>query len=117
MKRDLNLYIDDILESIALIRSYTKGVTETQFLTDRQVQDSVLRRLEVIGEAVKQLPTTIRDRYPDVPWRKISGFRDILAREYYGVQLPRIWKTMQRDLADLQAAIKKMRTMIHTNKE
>jgi len=109
MKRDLRLYLDDIIESIQLIARYTDGLTEAEFLDDPRVQDGVLRRLEVIGEAVKQLPKELRDEHPEIPWKKIAGSRDILAHEYFGVQLRGVWQTIQEDLVDLKPKIEKLR--------
>jgi len=92
MTRDMRLYIEDILDSIAKIEQYTKDINEQKFLTNTQVQDSVLRRLEIIGEAVKSIPNTLRDKYPQIPWKRIAGLRDVLIHEYFGVNLRRAWK-------------------------
>ena len=92
MTRDMRLYIEDILDSIAKIEQYTKDINENEFLTDTQIQDSVLRRLEIIGEAVKSIPNTLRDKYPQIPWKRIAGLRDVLIHEYFGVNLRRAWK-------------------------
>ena len=89
MTRDMRLYIEDILDSIAKIEQYTKDINEQKFLTNTQVQDSVLRRLEIIGEAVKSIPNTLRDKYPQIPWKRIAGLRDVLIHEYFGVNLRR----------------------------
>lgn len=69
MDRDPLLFLEDVLESIRQIESYTAALSAESFLEDTLVQDAVLRRLEIIGEAVKRLPVEIRDRYPTVPWR------------------------------------------------
>jgi len=86
MKRDARVYIEDILEAITKIEEYMREVTsDEEFYNNTQIQDAVLRRLEIIGEAVKNIPEEFRDRYPDIPWKQIAGMRDILIHEYSGV--------------------------------
>lgn len=107
-ERDVTVYLHDILESISEIESYIQDIDESTFLTDRKTQDSVIRRLEVIGEAVRAVPNTIRDHYDDVPWRQIAGMRDILIHEYFGVNLERVWETVQVDIPHLKNRVKEM---------
>lgn len=105
MTRDMRPYIQDILESIEAIEEYVQFTTEEQFYRNRQVQDAVLRRLEIIGEAVKNLDEDFKNRYPEIPWKKIAGLRDVLIHEYFGVSLKRIWRVIKIDLQDLQYKI------------
>ena len=92
MKRDVDVYIEDIMESISKIDEYTKTVTREGFLSNTQVQDAVLRRLEIMGEAVKNIPEEFRNRHPAIPWKKIAGMRDVPIHAYFGVNLERTWK-------------------------
>jgi uncharacterized protein with HEPN domain len=112
MRRDRRLYLDDILESIELISQYTDGLTEAEFLDNTQVQDSVLRRLEVIGEAVKHLPPALRKDHPEIPWKEIAGSRDILAHEYLGVQPRGIGRTIREDLGSLKQTAEQLRDRV-----
>ncbi len=105
MKRDPRLYLDDIWDSILAIEEYAAGATREQFEADGKLQDAILRRLEVIGEAVKQLPGEFRDRWPDVPWKQVAGLRDVLIHEYFGVKLMRVWHVVQEDLPLLKRCI------------
>ncbi|PIS28438.1 hypothetical protein COT42_08100 [Candidatus Saganbacteria bacterium CG08_land_8_20_14_0_20_45_16] len=106
MKRDLTVYLNDILESIELIQGYVKGVSEAEYCKNQQLQDSVVRRLEIIGEAVKQVDDAFRSKYPKVPWKKIAGLRDVLIHEYFGVNPFRVWATLKNDLPQLKKDIK-----------
>ena len=105
MTRDVRVYLEDILESIARIEEYTTGYDEPRFMRTAQIQDAVLRRLEVIGEAVKNVPQSLRDRYPQIPWKTIAGLRDVLIHQYFGVNLLRTWKVVKEDLPGLRVQI------------
>jgi len=109
MKKDVIVYIEDILDGIAKIEEYTKKITENNFNKSTKIQDAVLRRLEIIGEAVKNIPQEMRGKYPDIPWKKIAGTRDVLIHEYSGVNLKRIWKVIKEDLIDLKRNIQEIK--------
>ena len=115
MKRDVRVYIEDILESITKIEEYTKEISEEDFYGNTQVQDAVLRRLEIIGEAVKNIPQEFRDKYSGIPWKKIAGLRDILIHRYFGVNLERTWKVVKEDIFDLKSKILKVRKDLKKN--
>lgn len=107
-KKDIRLYLDDILESIEKIETYTQNLNEEQFSRNIQVQDAALRRLAIIGEAVKQLPNDLRERHKQIPWKQIAGARDIFVHEYFGVGIERVWKTIKEDLPELKKIVKEI---------
>ena len=96
------------MESIEKIEEYTSNVDEEEFYENSFVQDAVLRRLEIIGKAVKNIPEDFRTKYPDIPWRQIAGMRDILIHAYFGVNLRRIWKVIKEDIPELKLKILKI---------
>ncbi len=77
------------------------------FASNDAMQDAVMRRLEIIGEAVKHLPDEMKDKYPNIPWKNIAGMRDVLIHEYAGVQIERVWRTAKDDLPPLKQVILK----------
>lgn len=89
-----------------MIYEYTKGFDENDFLTSIKLQDLVSRRLEIIGEAVKNIPKDVKDKYPDIEWKKIAGMRDYLIHAYFGIDLKLTWKVVERDLPILREKIK-----------
>ncbi|MCJ7578095.1 MAG: DUF86 domain-containing protein [candidate division Zixibacteria bacterium] len=102
MKRNMKLYLQDIWESILAIEEYTQNITEDEFSSNRQVQDAIVRRLEIIGEAVKNIDDDFRGKYPQIPWKKLAGMRDVIAHEYFGVRLDRVWDIVREDLPHLK---------------
>lgn len=106
MPRDSRVYLEDVLEAIARIQRYTRGVSRDAFGSDERTVDAVVRNLEVIGEAVKQLPTEVRSRAPAVEWQKIAGLRDILIHQYFGIDIEIVWDVVQTKLPDLGAAVR-----------
>ncbi|MEX0646970.1 MAG: DUF86 domain-containing protein [Balneolaceae bacterium] len=107
-KRKPDVYLQDVLESIGHIQHFLDGVSEEEFYENIEKQDAVLRRLEIIGEAVKHLSDEIRENHPDVPWRQIAGMRDIIIHEYFGVTLEMIWIVATEDILDLKAKVEEI---------
>lgn len=108
MKRDVRIYLNDIIESTNLIVRYSEDKTQVDYETDDLLHDAILRRLEIIGEAVRHISHEFREGYPDINWKEIAGMRDILIHEYFGVNDERIWKTVQEDIPKLQSQIKQV---------
>ena len=94
--------IDDILEAIGKIERYTYGFDFDAWQNDEKTIDAVIRNLEIIGEASSHLPIEIQEQYEDVPWGMMKGIRNILAHEYFGVDLEILWKTIKQDLPNLK---------------
>ncbi|MCX6814984.1 MAG: DUF86 domain-containing protein [Candidatus Aenigmarchaeota archaeon] len=112
MPKEYRIYLEDILSCIGNIEEYSKGLSFSQFSKDQMRIDAVIRNLEIIGEAVKKLPDEFRKDYRDVEWAKISGLRDILIHEYFGVNLEIIWDVVSNKIPDLKKSVKKIMTEI-----
>jgi uncharacterized protein with HEPN domain len=109
MKHDPKPFLEHILESINLIQEYAQNVTKDEFLKSVKLQDMIIRRLEIIGEAVKNLPADVKKMHKDVPWKRIAGMRDKLIHEYFGVDLKLTWKVVEKELPTLKQRILEIR--------
>ena len=101
-------YIQDILDSIRDIESFIKGLTFEDFKKDRKTVNAVVRSIEVIGEASKNIPTEIKTRYPGVPWKKMAGMRDKLIHEYFGIDVEILWKVSHEEIKNLKSPMKRI---------
>ena len=107
MIKDSSIFIEHILESIELIENYTENITFEDFSESIQLQDAVIRRIIIIGEAVKNLSEDIKEKYPDISWKEIAGMRDILIHAYFGIDIELTWETVKNDIPDLKNQLKK----------
>ena len=105
MSRDWRLFWRDIIEACRKIERYTSGMDRSAFEANDLVFDAVVRNLEVIGEAAKKLPSEARGLGPQVEWRKISGLRDILAHDYFGIDNDILWDVVSKEIPALRAAL------------
>ncbi len=104
MPRDYRVHLEDILEAIRKIRTYTAEVSLDAFSTDSKTFDAVVRNLEIIGEAARGVPGFIRLQHPELDWKRMAGLRNILIHEYFGVDAEIIWDIVQNKLAALENA-------------
>ena len=105
MKRNLKLFLNDISKNIELIDNSVKNISKKDFNSNGILVDATIRRLEIIGEAVKNLPKDFRNRYSHIEWSDIAGFRDVVIHSYFAVDLDKVWNVIKDDLPKLKKDI------------
>ena len=105
MKKDAQIFLEHVLESIKKIEDFTRGVSKEEFEKDIKLQDAIIRRLEIIGEAVKNIPVDFKGKYSQISWNEISGMRDKLMHHYFGIDINVVWKTVKEDIPKLKNSI------------
>ncbi len=107
MRKD-KAYLEHILEAISDIEKFTDGLSENGFFKSREKQYAVMRALEIIGEATKNLSKEIKAKSPETDWTNIAGMRDKLIHVYFGINLPLIWQVVKEDLPPLKKQAQKL---------
>lgn len=105
MKRNILIYLKDILKNIEYAENFTKDFTYSDFCNDEKTQYAVIRSIEIIGEAAKKIPAEIRDKYSTIPFKEMSGMRDKLIHFYFGVNLTLIWKAITEEFPSFKSSL------------
>jgi uncharacterized protein with HEPN domain len=112
--RSPTLYLEDILEAMAWVETYIKGMTYEEFLEEHRTMDAVLRNLQIIGEAARSVPQEVRDLYSEIPWHRMIGLRNITIHEYFGVDLSIIWRIITHNLPETKPQIETLLRTLRT---
>ncbi len=105
---DWTARVQDMLQAIAEVRQFTAGMSFAAFSADTRTCRAVAFEIAVIGEASRHIPTEVRARYPELPWARMRGMRNILIHEYFGINLQILWDTAQQDLPALEIALRQL---------
>jgi len=108
MNKDPNFYLVHIIEAISKIYKYTGNLDKHAFLRKEIAQDAVVRNIEIIGEAIKNLPEDFKKKHKNIPWKDIAGMRDRIAHFYFGVDFELVWDTVKKDVPELEKKIRKL---------
>jgi len=109
MKRAILDYINDILDAMTKAQEFVQGLSYKTFLQDVKTQFAVVRAIGIIGEATKNIPVSVRKKYPQIQWREIAGMRDKIVHEYFGLNLKVIWRTVKEDIPTVKPLFEKLR--------
>jgi len=108
MKREVGDYIEDIISAMDKAMDFVKNISYEEFIQDDKTVFAVVRALEIIGEAAKNIPDDIRKNYPEIPWKDIAGMRDKVIHEYFGVKLSIVWRAVKEEIPPLKPIFKKI---------
>jgi len=108
MKRDISLYLKDVFEHMKHAEAFIENLTHEEFIKDKKTSYAVVRCIEIIGEAVKNIPDDVRGKYPDIPWKKMAGMRDKISHFYFGIDMKKVWLAVKRDLPKIRPQIRKI---------
>jgi uncharacterized protein with HEPN domain len=108
MKRDYKLFIKDLLECINKIEDFVGEMSFDEFMKDEKTKSAVVREIEVMGEAVKNIPSSIRERYKDIPWNQMAKTRDKIIHFYFGVDYEIVWRVIRERLPEIKPSLEKM---------
>lgn len=103
-------YLRHILDEIAYVQGVARDITQAEFLADETLKRSVVRSIEIIGEAAKKLPSDFKDKHPDVQWKRVAGMRDHLIHAYFGVDYRIVWDVAKNKLPELKRRIRRIMT-------
>ena len=106
--REITDYLDDIRDAIAEVEEFTCGMDYESFAADKKTVNAVIRSLEVLGEATKQIPALFRKKHPEIPWSKMAGMRDVLIHDYMGVDLRTVWNVVRDRLPELRSSLERI---------
>lgn len=98
-------WVLDMLQASRKVLDYARGLNESEFVANSLKQDAILRQLTIVGEAAKRVSVEFRTSHPEVPWKKVAGFRDVVVHNYFRVDLKEVWRIVQEDLPALVAVL------------
>jgi|SRR3989344_1705458 len=112
MKRDSKLFVKDIIDAIEFIEEFVSDMTLDELKEDEKTSSAVIRKFEIIGEAVKYMPTSVKEKYHEIQWKSMAGMRDRLIHAYFGIDYNLVWAAIKNEIPKLRPKLKKVLSSI-----
>jgi uncharacterized protein with HEPN domain len=108
LKRDIGLFVKDIVSAMDAIENFVKGMTLEDIEKDDKTSSAVIQKFEIIGEAAKHIPDILRGKHPEIPWKRMSGMRDRLVHAYFGIDYKLVWDAIKTEIPNLKPKMQKI---------
>ena len=115
-ERDIRLFVADIIESIDAIEDFVKDFDYARFIADRKTYSATLREFVVIGEAIANIPDEMKANFPEVEWRLIKDFRNVIVHEYFGIDTGIVWDAVKQEVPLLKTHIRRLNELLATER-
>jgi len=117
MKRDYRLFLKDIIDAMDAIEKFVEGMELEAVMEDDKTLSAVIRKFEIIGEAVKNIPDWMREKYPNIPWKRMAGMRDRLIHGYFGIDYRLVWEAIKIEIPKIKPELQKILKELSTEEE